>query len=360
MIAKKLLNNIQKRGIYVVRQSQYVGQTPIQIVNNTISLETSFIDKVNTIDNLQQDITNNTNSITTINNSINGISTQLTTLNNSINTNTQQIEAVKTKAEANENSINTLNTNVANKLDTATYNQEKANFAKLNVENTFNAKQNINGTGDILTLKRTNNSSFGMDLLAENNDRLGYFGTRQNNANEATIWGKNGLLLQATNGKVWVGTSGNDFQWESNRNWSQNIDNTVVRTKDLTYVRKWEYTNSVVQPNDTWNTESWNWTMNGINTDGIHEFIVCISTRDNTLFTFNPKIMWKNGLTISNSPKFILDKLDGGVDEFVFTIKSGNKFHIEFKRISGGINYSWVRCWVVRDNNQPWKANTLW
>ena len=50
----------------------------------------------------------------------------ITTNTNNITTNTQQIEAVKTKAEANENRINTLNTNVANKLDTATYNSEKS------------------------------------------------------------------------------------------------------------------------------------------------------------------------------------------------------------------------------------------
>lgn len=339
MIAKKLLNNIQKRGIYVVRQSQYVAQTPVQIANNTISLETSFIDKVNSIDNLQRDITTNTNSITTINNSINGISTQLTTLNNS---------------------INTLNTNVANKLDTATYNQEKANFAKTNVENTFNANQNINGTGDILTLKRTNNSSFGMDLLAENNDRLGYFGTRESAANEATIWGKNGLLLQATNGKVWVDTSSNDFQWESSRNWSQNVDNSIVRTKDLKYVRKWEYTSNIHQADSNWDLTSWKWTMDGINTNGIHEFVVCISTTDNTLFTFNPKIMWKEGLTKSLSNKFILDKADGGVIDLIFAIQNDSRLYIYIKNISGSINIGWARCWVVRDNNLPWKVNSQW
>lgn len=339
MIAKKLLNNIQKRGVYVVRQSNYVAQSPIQIVNNTISLETSFIDKVNTIDNLQRDITTNTNSI-------NGIGVQLTTINNNISTNTQQIE--------------TINTTLPNKLDTATFNSEKANFAKLNVENTFNANQNINGTGDILTLKRTNDSSFGMDLLTETNTRVGYFGTRENEPNEATVWGKNGLLLQSTGGKVWVGTSGYDFQWESTRDWSQNVDNTLVRTKDFKYVKKWEYTSNLVQPNNNWNTTSWNWTMSGINTNGIHEFVICISTADNTLFTFNPKIMWKNGLTISNSNKFVLDKMDNGVDEFVFTIKTNNKFHIAHKRISGAINYNWVRCWVIRNNNLPWKVNSQW
>ena len=56
MIAKKLLNNIQKRGVYTINQNEYVGQTPVSIVNNTISLETNFVNKVNSIDNLQQDI----------------------------------------------------------------------------------------------------------------------------------------------------------------------------------------------------------------------------------------------------------------------------------------------------------------
>ena len=31
MIAKKLLNNIQKRGVYTINQNEYVGQTPVQI-----------------------------------------------------------------------------------------------------------------------------------------------------------------------------------------------------------------------------------------------------------------------------------------------------------------------------------------
>lgn len=378
MIAKKLLNNIQKRGIYVVRQSQYVGQTPVQIVNNTISLETSFIDKVNTIDNLQRDITTNTNSITTINNSINGISTQLTTLNNSINTtnnnvstntqkietnkqnittNTQQIEAVKTKAEANTNSINTLNTNVANKLDTATFNSEKANFAKTNVENTFNANQNINGTGDILTLKRTNNSSFGMDLLAENNDRLGYFGTRQNGVNEATVWGKNGLLLQATNGKVWVGTSGNDFQWESSRNWSQNVDNSVVRTKDLKFVRIFEKTNQIPQPTTNWQTNL-QWTIDGINNDGMHEVFIVVSIND-VAFSLNTKIVWKSGLSESKSQFLTIS--DGG-NEYMFqlVIWTNNVFKIYHKKTGGSNNIQWIRGWIIRGRGLPWKANQLW
>ena len=240
-------------------------------------------------------------------------------------------------------------------------NVDTSNLAKKNETNTFEANQNIRGTGDVLTLIRTNNGAFGMDLLTERSDRIGYFGTRQNAANEATVWGKNKLVLQSTSGNVETHTFNNDFQWNSNRTWSQNIDNTVVRTKDLKYVRKWEYTSGVQQPQlNNWNTTSWNWTMDGINTNGIHEFVVCISTADDTLFTFNPKIMWKSGLTVSNSPKFILDKLDGGIDEFVFTIKNNNKFHIAYKRISGSNNYSWVRCWVVRDNNQPWKVNQQW
>lgn len=239
-------------------------------------------------------------------------------------------------------------------------NVDITNLAKTNATNTFEANQNIRGTGDVLTLLRTNNQAHGVDLLNETNDRVAYFGTRQNAANEATVWGKNKLVLQSTNGNVETHTFNNDFQWNSNRTWNQNLDNTLVRTKDLKYVKKWNYTGSLVQPNNTWNQTSWNWTMDGINTDGIHEFVVCISTADNTLFTFNPKIMWKNGLSVSHSSKFYLDKLDGGEDVFVFTIKTGNKLYISHKRIGGQNNYSWARCWVVRNNNLPWKVNELW
>ena len=101
--------------------------------------------------------------------------------------------------------------------------------------------------------------------------------------------------------------------------------------------------------------------MDGINTNGIHEFFISLETRDGTLFSFNFKIMWKQGLSKSLSNKITLHKPDNdSVIDFVFAIHNDNKLHMYIKNISGGIAINWVRCWVVRDSNLPWKVNQQW
>ena len=160
------------------------------------------------------------------------------------------------------------------------------------------------------------------------------------------------------NNGVSINSAGNDFTWETTRNWNQNIDNTVARTKDFKFVRRFEYT-SVAQPNNTWNTTSWNWTLNNLNSqNGIHEFLVVISIED-VAYNFNPKIVWKSGLNDSQSPLFILEHGDTTY-HFKIVVKGGNKFHIYTRKLNGTKNIQWVRAWIVRDNNLPWKANELW
>ena len=364
MIAKKLLNNIQKRGVYTINQNEYVGQTPISIVNNTISLETNFVNKVNSIDNLQQDITTNRNSINSINTTLNGIPEQLTTITNNVSTNTtnitnntQQIEAVKTKAETNTNSINTINTNLGNKLDTATYNQEKTNFAKTNEANTFVGKNTFKNTGDIVSIQRTDNSSFGIDFKDEDGERLAYIGTSQNETGKATVWGVNGLKLQTTNNDIKMISGSGDLQWESNRNWSQNVDNTITRTKDFKYVRKFEKTSGITQPTTSWNT-SWSWTLSGINTEGLHEFLIIVSI-NNVAYSLNGKVVWKNGLSESKSQFIVIS--DGSNNyEFQLVIKTSDNFRIYHKKTGGNGTIQWIRGWVMRENNLPWKMNQIW
>ena len=160
------------------------------------------------------------------------------------------------------------------------------------------------------------------------------------------------------NNQVAINSGNNDFTWETTRNWNQNLDNTVARTKDFKFVRRFEYT-SVAQPNNTWNTTSWNWTFNNLNSqNGIHEFLVVISIED-VAYNFNPKIIWKNGLTDSQSPLFVLEHGDTTY-HFKIVVKNGNKFYIYTKKLAGTKNIQWVRAWIVRDNNLPWKANELW
>ena len=160
------------------------------------------------------------------------------------------------------------------------------------------------------------------------------------------------------NGQVAINSVAQDFTWETTRNWNQNIDNTVARTKDFKFVRRFEYT-SIAQPNNNWNTTSWNWTLNNLNSqNGIHEFLVVISIED-VAYNFNPKIIWKNGLTDSQSPLFVLEHGDTTY-HFKIVVKNGNKFHIYTKKLAGTKTIQWVRTWIVRDNNLPWKANELW
>ena len=162
------------------------------------------------------------------------------------------------------------------------------------------------------------------------------------------------------NNAVSINSAGNDFTWETTRNWNQNVDNTVARTKDFKYVKKWEHT-SEIRPNNTWDMNSYAWTMDGINTNGIHEFFISLETRDGSLFSFNFKIMWKQGLAKSHSNKMTLHKPDNdSVIDFVFAIHNDNKLHMYIKNISGSIAINWVRCWVVRDSNLPWKVNQQW
>lgn len=365
MIAKKLLNNIQKRGVYTINQNDYVGQTPVSIVNNTISLETNFVNKVNSIDNLQQDITNNRNSINSINTTLNGIPQQLQTITNNVSTNTnnittntQQIEAVKTKAETNETNINTINTTLPNKLDTTTYDSEKTNFAKTNEANTFVGKNTFKNTGDIVSIQRTDNQSFGIDFKKENGDRVAFVGTSSSEVDKATMWGVSGLKLQTTNNDIKMISGSGDLQWESNRNWSQNVDNTITRTKDFKYVRKFEYLSNITQPTTSWNATAWNWTLNGINTQGLHEFLIIVSI-SNVAYTLNGKVVWKNGLDESKSQFIVMS--DGSNNyEFQLVIKTNNKFHIYTKKTGGNNQIQWVRGWVMRENNLPWKMNQIW
>ena len=334
MIAKKLLNNIQKRGVYTINQNEYVGQTPVSIVNNTISLETNFVNKVNSIDNLQRDITNNT----------------------------QQIEAVKTKAETNTNSINTINTNVATKLDTATYNQEKTNFAKTNEANTFTGKNTFQNTGDIVSIQRTDNQSFGIDFKKENGDRVAFVGTSSSEVDKATMWGVSGLKLQTTNSDIKMISGTGDLQWESNRTWNQNIDNTLVRTKDLKWVKIFNYTDNVSQPSNTWNRDSWKWTLNNLNsTNGTYEVLVVIVWRDGVIQTMRGDIIWKSGVSEAKSQIITIEKNDR-IYHFQFVIKNDSKLYIYTKHDNNGSEGTMnnIRGYIKRGITYPTKVNEYW
>ena len=159
------------------------------------------------------------------------------------------------------------------------------------------------------------------------------------------------------NNQVAINSGNNDFTWDTTRTWANNVDNTVVRTKDLKYVRIFEKTSSIPQTTTNWKTDL-NWTIQGINTDGIHEILIIVSI-DNVAYTLNGRVVWKSGLSESKS-QFIT--ISNGAVEFMFqlVIKGGNEFRLYHKSSSGQQTLQWIRGWIVRAGNQPWKMNQLW
>ena len=160
------------------------------------------------------------------------------------------------------------------------------------------------------------------------------------------------------NGQVAINSGANDFTWETTRNWDQNVDNTVAKTKDFKFVRQIEYTANIAQPNNQWNKSSWNWTWSGLNNEGMHEVLVVVSI-ENIPYSLNAKMVWKNGLGESNSPLFVVEHGDTTF-HFQFNIRTSNKFTIYTKKTSGSKTIQWVRIWFVRGVSLPWKTNQLW
>lgn len=158
------------------------------------------------------------------------------------------------------------------------------------------------------------------------------------------------------NNQVAINSGAQDFTWETTRNWNQNIDSTVARTKDFKYVRIFEKTQATTV-NDTWNTDL-SWTVSNINTDGLHEFLIIVSI-DNVAYSLNAKIVWKNGLGESKSQYLIISN---GASEVYFqlVIKGANNFRIYHKKSGSAISLQWIRGWIVRAGNQPWKMNQQW
>ena len=158
------------------------------------------------------------------------------------------------------------------------------------------------------------------------------------------------------NNQVAINSGANDFTWGTTRTWAQNVDNTVVRTKDFKYVRIFERTQSTTV-NDSWNTDL-SWTVSDINTDGLHEFLIIVSI-DNVAYSLNGKVVWKNGLGESKSQYLIISNGSSEIS-FQLVIKGANNFRIYHKKTGSAVSLQWIRGWIVRAGNQPWKMNQIW
>lgn len=158
------------------------------------------------------------------------------------------------------------------------------------------------------------------------------------------------------NNQVAINSGAQDFTWETTRGWNQNVDNSVARTKDFKYVRIFEKTQATTI-NDSWNTDL-SWTVSNINTDGLHEFLIIVSI-DNVTYSLNGKIIWKNGLSESKSQYLLISNGSSEIS-FQLVIKGADNFRIYHKKTGSAVSLQWIRGWIVRAGNHPWKLNQLW
>lgn len=210
------------------------------------------------------------------------------------------------------------------------------NLAKKNEDNTFTSKNTFKNTGDILTIQTTDNNSGGVDFKQQDNTRIGYLGGSQNTPNKMTLWGKNGLILQANGQNVEVNSGAGALTYTSS-NTSKDRQEVMVRN-DFYYVKK-ANTGRFDIPTNGYQTVEF--TINGLTT-GLNEFIIRLF--DATIdISYEVKIQCNNlnypnhsDIRKISKSNWIRDNLDQySIVEMGWVIYDNNKMRFRAKALSG-------------------------
>lgn len=247
----------------------------------------------------------------------------------------------------------------------ATGTGDTTGLAKLNANNTFTGKNTFESTANVVSIKSTDDQAFGIEFKNNSNDMVGYVGTKLDGSEQKVILtGSLGLQLYTPNKDININCGSGDFFSNSSKSWNNQRDNSVVRQKDTAWNRLTtiNYTSGIIQPANTWNRTSWNWTLSNLtSTNGFIELMFVVSWQDNQTVSLNANIIWKNGLTNSRSPIIVAEK-ENRLYYFQFEITNGNilRIHTKHDNQGTGMNIGWVRGWIKRGLNAPDKVNTLW
>ena len=237
------------------------------------------------------------------------------------------------------------------------------NFASKIQANTFTGKNIFENTGNVISIKTTDDQAFGIEFKDNDDQHVGFVGTKLDGQEQkAVLSGVLGLQLYTNNKDINITPGSGHVLSKTTKNWNQHVDDSIVRQKDTKYNRKVDYTSSVAQPTTSWNYDAWRWTLTNINTEGLHDFLVVFSFSDNKAVSFKTNIVWKNGVPESQSNVITVEK-SGITFSFQCAIKTSNMFHIYHKKSQDGgsdINISWVRVYILRDNNLPTKMSSVW
>lgn len=235
------------------------------------------------------------------------------------------------------------------------------NFASKIKANTFTQKNTFENTGNVVSIKSTDDQSFGIEFKNNQDQRVGYVGTSQNNAGVATVWGNNGLILQTTNNDININSGNGALLANSSKTWNQYQDNTLLRQKDTKWVRIVEQTTVNIQPNINWNWTAWGWNVNNLtSTTGIIELIVGFFFPANNFLSFRVSIPWKVNAQVSKAPIQQLE-YNGRIYSFQVEVKQNriNVFHKHDNGNNGG-DISSIRVWTKRGAGLSDKVDNLW
>ena len=239
------------------------------------------------------------------------------------------------------------------------------NFAKKNEDNTFTGVNTFENTGSMIKVKTNDNAAFGVEFKNSSDEAVAYVGaTPVGNEQKAVFYGSLGASIDTPNKDINLNSGTAHILSNTSKNWNDHIDNSIVRQKDTKFYRKHEYISQIVQPALTWNYTSWNWIFSGINArSGLYEFLVVINFNDDKPVLITPKVVWKNsGISESQSEIHTVIKSDITF-YFQAAIKNDNKLYIYTKKSADGgsnTNITWVRVYILRDNNLPTKMSNVW
>lgn len=166
-------------------------------------------------------------------------------------------------------------------------------LAKLNANNTFTGKNTFESTANVVSIKSTDDQSFGIEFENNTGQRVGYIGTSNNEATKATVWGANGLILQTTNSPIEIKSGNRPLTYTTSNN-SKDRREVLVRN-DLYYIKK-ASSNAFNVPASGYQTAGF--TITGLERQTLNEFLVILTT-NRVDITFEFKI-YCNVLTYRN------------------------------------------------------------
>lgn len=211
---------------------------------------------------------------------------------------------------------------------------DTSNFASKIKANTFTNKNIFENTGSVVSIKTTDDQSFGIEFKDNSNNMVGFVGTNTNdNEQKIILSGELGLQLRTPNKDINVNSGRGQFLYNGTST-AKNRREVLCRN-DLYYVRKVNDNGFTINANGGYQTEEF--AISGLTT-GLNEFYVVL-TLSGIDIGFDVKIQCNNlnyknfsdikTISVSDWTTSNLDNLN--TVQIGFVVYGGNKIRYRAK-----------------------------